>query len=41
MDKDKLYEALDEDEDLTDSERREIYFEEIQRERDEEDQEER
>lgn len=41
MDRDKLYEVLDEDEDLTDAERREIYQEEIQRERDEEDQQDR
>ena len=37
MDRDYLIRKLDEDEELTDSERREIYHEEIQRERDEED----
>ena len=31
MDKDKLYQQLDDDEELTDQERREIYFAEIER----------
>jgi len=37
MDRDRLYDRLDNDESLTDAERREIYYEEIQKERDEED----
>jgi len=39
MNRDELYEALDNDEELTDAERREIYFAEIQEERDREDRE--
>jgi hypothetical protein len=37
MDRDKLYQSLEDDDRLTDEEKREAYFEEIQRERDEED----
>ena len=37
MDKDELYKRLDEDEELTDSERREIYQAEIQADKDYED----
>jgi hypothetical protein len=37
MDRDKLYEQIDKEEDMTDAEKREAYFAEIQNERDEED----
>ena len=37
MDRDRLIRQLDEDDELTDQEKRDIYYEEIQRERDEED----